>query len=288
MVDGCTFYIACGHDEAGAGQNAFIMREWFLLSSKDMVHWSKIVAMRLGTFSWADANAWAGQMIKARNGKFYWYVPIQEGATGAMAIGVAVADSPGGPWKDALGKPLVNDAFEMSNMGFSAPDKTPYTIDPTVFIDDDGQAYLQYGGFWRLVTARLNPDMVSISGKMVESTPPDYFESPYLIKRNGKYYEIYSAGSNPGPIQWATSSSPMGPWTYGGRVLDPMPKGAGESDQPTNHAGVAELNGQWYVVYHVSDGPNGGGTYRREVAVDRLNFSGDAIQKVTPSKGMSF
>lgn len=65
MVDGCTFYIACGHDEAGPGQNAFIMREWFLLSSKDMVHWSKTVAMKLGTFSWADANAWAGQMIPA-------------------------------------------------------------------------------------------------------------------------------------------------------------------------------------------------------------------------------
>jgi len=289
LADGCTFYIACGHDEAAAGQNAFIMREWFLLSSTDMVHWTKKVALTLGTFRWANANAWAGQMVKATNGKYYWYVPVQEASTGAMAIGVAVADSPGGPWTDALGKPLVNDAFEMSNMGFATPSDTPFTIDPTVFVDDDGQAYLHYGGFWRMIEARLNSDMISVNGRMQESTPQGYFEAPYLIKRSGKYYEIYAAGSNPATIDYATSSSPMGPWTYGGRVLDALPRGSGETDWPTNHAGVAQLAGQWYIVYHVSNGPNGGGTYRREVAVDKLSFtSSGAIQKVVPSSGLSF
>jgi beta-xylosidase len=285
LVHNCTFYINCGHDQGSTG---FVMREWFILSSTNMVTWTKQVGMTLSTFSWANANAWAGQMV-TKNGKFYWYVPVQESSTGAMAIGVAVANSPTGPFTDAIGKPLVNDAFEMSNMGFATAGDTPYTIDPSVFVDDDGQAYLHYGGFWRLVEARLNADMISINGKMQESTPQNYFESPYLIKRNTTYYEIYSAGSaNPTTIDYATSSSPMGPWTRRGQVLPTM-AGVSGQDAPTNHAGVAQFAGQWYIVYHLSNGPNGGGTYKREVAIDKLNFNSDGtIQPVTPSSGLSF
>jgi beta-xylosidase len=206
-----------------------------------------------------------------------------------MAIGVAVADTPEGPWKDALGKALINDASEMTNWGMTTASDTPYTIDPTVFIDDDGQAYLQYGGFWRLVTAKLNSDMISINGKLVESTPTNYFEAPYLIKYADTYYEIYAAGSaNPTTIDYATATSPMGPWTRKGTILPAMTKVAGQ-DEPTNHAAVAEFAGQWYIVYHVSNGPNGGGTYKREVAVDKLSFnSNGTIQAVTPSSGLAF
>jgi hypothetical protein len=283
LVHGCTFYITCGHDE---GQTGFVMKEWFLLSSTDMVNWTKKVALSLSTFAWADANAWAGQMV-AKNGKFYWYVPVNQRG-GAMAIGVAVADSPEGPFKDAIGKPLIDDAFEMANFGYTQASQTVNTIDPSVFVDDDGQAYLHYGGFWRMVVAKLNSDMISINGKMQEVTPPDYWESPYLIKHANKYYEIYAAGENPATIDYATSSSPMGPWTRGGRILDALPNVTGQ-DAATNHAGVAEFAGQWYLVYHLSNGPNGGGTYRREVAVDKLTFNADgSIQKVTPSSGLTF
>lgn len=286
FVFDCTFYIQCGHDEAAAGQNGFVMKEWFLLSSTDMVTWNKKVALRLSDFSWADANAWAGQMV-TKNGKFYWYVPLNERGAG-MAIGVAVSDSPTGPFKDALGKPLINDKSEMANFGFNDPGQTVYTIDPTVFVDDDGQAYLHYGGFSRMVVAKLNDDMISISGKMQEVTPPGFFEAPFLTKRNGRYYEIYAAGVNPATIDYATASSPMGPWTRGGRIIDALPNVSGQ-DAATSHPGVAQLGGQWYVVYHLSNGPNGGGTYRREVAIDKLNFNTDGtIQKVTPSAGLSF
>ena len=286
FVFDCTFYIQCGHDEAPAGQNGFVMKEWFLLSSTDMVSWTKKVALRLSDFGWADANAWAGQMV-TKNGKFYWYVPVNERG-GGMAIGVAVSDSPTGPFKDALGKPLINDKSEMANFGFTDPGQTVYTIDPTVFVDDDGQAYLHYGGFSRMVVAKLNDDMISLDGKLQEVTPPGFFEAAYLIKHSGKYYEIYAAGANPATIDYATSSSPLGPWTRGGRVIDALPNVAGQ-DAATNHAGVAQLAGQWYIVYHKSNGPNGGGTYRREVAVDKLNFNPDGtIQKVTPSEGLSF
>ncbi|MFI5307675.1 MAG: family 43 glycosylhydrolase [Polyangiales bacterium] len=283
LVYDCTFYIQCGHDE---GTTGFVMKEWFLLASTDMVHWTKNVALRLSDFAWADANAWAGQMV-VKNGKFYWFVPVNERGSG-MALGVAVADSPTGPFKDAIGKALVDDAFEMSNMGFSTPSDTPYTIDPTVFVDDDGQAYLHYGGFGRLVVAKLSDDMLSISGKMKEVTPQGFFEAPYLIKRNGTYYEIYAAGQNPATIDYATSTSPLGPWKYGGRILDALPNAPGQ-DAATNHSGVAEFAGQWYIVYHVSNGPNAGGTYRREVSIDELTFNPDgSIPKVVPSSGLHF
>ena len=287
FVHDCTFYIQCGHDEAAAGQNQFVMREWFLLASTDMVHWTKNVALRLSDFKWANANAWAGQMV-TKNGKFYWYVPVQQASTGAMAIGVAVADTPTGPFKDALGKALIDDAFEMSNVGFANPSATPYTIDPTVFVDDDGKAYLHYGGFGRMMEAKLGDDMVSIDGKMQEVTPQGFFEAAFLTKRNGTYYEIYAAGQNPATIDYATSSSPLGPWARKGRVLDAF-KGLSGQDAPTNHSGVAHLGDQWFIVYHVSDGPNGGGTYRREVAVDKLTFNADGtIQRVVPSSGLTF
>jgi hypothetical protein len=283
MVHDCTFYITCGHDE---GNNGFVLREWFLLSSPDLLNWTKSVAMRLNTFAWADANAWAGQMVQ-KNGRFYWYVPVNQRGSG-MAIGVAVADSPEGPFTDAIGAPLVSDASEIAAFNFQNAWQTVYTIDPTVFVDDDGRAYLHYGGFGRLVVARLNADMISIDGPLAEVTPRGFFEAPFLTKQGGRYYEIYAAGVNPATIDYATSTSPLGPWTYGGRILDPLPNVAGQ-DAATSHPGVAEFAGQWYLVYHLSNGPNNGGTYRREVAVDKLFFNADgSIQRVTPSAGLSF
>lgn len=284
LVHDCTFYITAGRDQ---GVSGFDLREWYVLSSTDMVNWTDNggPVMRLDTFSWANANAWAGQMVE-RNGKFYWYVPVNE-VGGGMAIGVAVADSPLGPFTDALGEPLINDAIEMSAFGYNDPGQTAYTIDPTVFVDDDGKAYLMYGGFWRMVIVPLAADMISFSGEMVENTPPGFFEAPYLTKRAGIYYMVYAADKNPATIDYVTATSPTGPWQNRGRILDVLPKITGQ-DEPTSHPAIAELAGDWYLVYHLSNGP-GGGTYRRQVAVDKLTFNADgSIQKVTPSAGMSF
>lgn len=283
LVDGCTFYIHCGHDE---GPNSFVLREWFVLSSTDMVHWTKQVALRVSDFGWADANAWAGQVVK-KGDKYYWFAPVQERG-GGMAIGVAVADSPTGPFRDAIGKPLINDAFEMSNAGFGTPSDTPFTIDPTVWVEEDGQAWLHYGGFSRMMVAKLSEDMLSIDGTMQEVTPRGFFEAAYLFKHEGKYYEVYAAGSNPATIDYSTSDSPMGPWTYGGRILDALPNVPGQ-DAATSHPAVAQFAGQWYLVYHLSNGPNGGGTYKREVAIEKLTIEADgSIPKVTPSQGLQF
>src|SRR5438045_9449899 len=107
------------------------MKDWHCVTSTDMVNWTDCGSpLSLKTFSWAKQDAWAGQCIP-RNGKFYWYVPMTHETMG-MSIGVAVSDSPTGPFKDAIGKILVNSGYG--------------DIDPTVFIDEDGQAFL-YCGF---------------------------------------------------------------------------------------------------------------------------------------------
>src|SRR5690242_3871292 len=137
-------YLYTGHDEDGSTN--FTMREWRVWSSADMVNWTDHGSpMSLATFRWASLNAWAGQAV-FRNGKFYWYVPVRM-SSGAQAIGVGVSDSPTGPFRDALGRPLIQNA----------------EIDPTVYIDSDGQAYLFYGNphLWYV---KLNADMISYSG----------------------------------------------------------------------------------------------------------------------------
>ncbi len=126
MVHDGRVYLYTGHDEDGS--TYFTMRDWRVFSSADMVNWTDHgTPMSLATFAWADANAWAGHVI-ARNGKFYWYVPVRQRSNGQMVIGVGVADSPTGPFRDALGRPLVGNG----------------EIDPHAFIDDDGQAYLYW------------------------------------------------------------------------------------------------------------------------------------------------
>jgi beta-xylosidase len=290
MVHNCTFYIACGHDE---GTTGFALYEWYVLSSTDMVNWSDNggPALSLNDFSWANANAWAGHLTE-RNGSFYWYVPINQSG-GAMTIGVAVASNPTGPYTDAIGGPLITDQIEMDNWNYGDAGETPYTIDPAAFVDDDGQAYLYYGGFWRLVGVPLNDDMISLAGPLeylnITGAPGDggIFEAPFVFKREGTYYIIYAANQNPATIDYATSNDPMGPFHYEGRILDTLPNNPGE-DAATSHPGAAEFAGQWYLVYHLSDGPNGG-TYRRQVAVDKMYFNSDGtIDPVTPSSGLTF
>ncbi|CAM3641179.1 family 43 glycosylhydrolase [Mucilaginibacter galii] len=143
MVYKDTLFLYTGHDEDKS--TWFMMNDWHAYSTTDMVNWTdRGVALSLKNFSWASKDAWAGQCIP-RNGKFYWYVPVNA-KNGGMSIGVAVSDSPTGPFKDVLDKPMISGGW-----GY---------IDPSVFIDDDGQAYL-YWGNPHLYYVKLNKDMVS-------------------------------------------------------------------------------------------------------------------------------
>ncbi|MBM7495035.1 hypothetical protein JOD64_006257 [Micromonospora luteifusca] len=262
LVHNGRVYLYTGHDEDGS--TYFTMREWRVWSSADMVNWTDHGSpMSLATFAWADANAWAGQVI-ARNGKFYWYVPVRQRSNGQMVIGVGVADSPTGPFRDAIGRPLVGNG----------------EIDPTVFVDDDGQAYLYWGnpGLWYV---RLNADMISFSGSAARiplttagfgtrtgnaSRPTLYEEGPWVFKRNGLYYNVFAAECCSEFIAYSTAPGPTGPWTYRGTI---MPR---QGSSFTNHAGVIDFNGGSYFFYHNGALPGGGG-YTRSVAVEKFTYN---------------
>ncbi|KAL4790590.1 glycosyl hydrolase [Aspergillus venezuelensis] len=272
-------YIFAGHDEDGSTE--YNVNEWRLFSSSDMANWQHHPSpMSISTFSWASARAWAGHVIN-RNNKFYFYVPIRHRATGNMSIGVGVSDEITGPYKDAIGEPLLENN----------------EIDPAAFIDDDGQAYL-YWGNPRLWYVTLNDDMISYSGDMTEvhqtvesfgepyrpdpsddqDRPTAYEEGPWLYKRDGTYYMIYAANCCPENIQYSTADSPTGPWNYEGTIMDV------HGTSSTNHPGIVEYKGMAYFVYHNSALP-GGGSYTRSVSVESFKYNEDGtIPKLKMTK----
>ena len=273
MVDGDRMYMYTGHDEDNA--DFFWMYEWRCYSTADMVNWTDHGGlMSLDTFSWADDRAWAAQTIK-RNGKYYWYICAHSKITNGMAIGVAVADSPTGPFKDALGKPLFdNGSWD--------------NIDPTVMIDDDGQAYI-YWGNPQLYFAKLNNDMVSFNGEVKKIPMTEegfgapsmkerekgkkykdcYTEGPWITKRNGKYWLLYAAGGVPEHIAYSVSDKPEGPWKYMGPIM-PLE----DTKSFTNHCGVADFKGHSYFFYHTGKLPRGGG-FGRSCAVEEFKYNAD-------------
>ena len=273
MVHDGTMYVYTGHDEDGA--DFFWMQEWRVYSTQDMVNWTDHGSpLALESFSWADDRAWASQTIE-RNGKFYWYICAHSKLSGGMAIGVAVGDSPIGPFKDALGKPL----FENGSWDH---------IDPTVFIDDDGQAWLMWGNP-QCYYLKLNEDMISYSGElglldMTEEAfgapvmskrekdkkyKDSYVEGPWLTKRNGTYQLLYAAGGVPEHISYSTAPSPTGPWKYAGEIMPLC-----DTKSFTNHCGVADYKGHSYFFYHTGKLPNGGG-FGRSVAVEEFKYNAD-------------
>lgn len=265
-------YLYTSHDEDDS--TWFTMNDWKLYSTDDMVNWTEHpTPLSFKTFEWARGDAWAAQCIE-RDGKFYMYVPVTD-RKGESAIGVAVADSPYGPFYDPLGTPLVQADFG--------------NIDPTVFIDDDGQAYL-YWGNPNCFYVKLNKDMISYEGGIhaVPMTPESfgrregnpkratlYEEAPWLYKRKGAYYLFYAGGPIPEHLAYATSDSPEGPWKYGGTVM------AKEGGSFTNHPGIVDFRGKTYLFYHDASLPGGSG-FTRSVCVREMDFGRDG--KVNPVK----
>ena len=272
MVHDGTLYLYTGHDEDKA--DFFWMQEWRVYSTTDMVNWTDHGSpLALEDFAWADDRAWAAQCIE-RNGKFYWYICAHSKLTNAMAIGVAVGDSPTGPFRDAIGKPLADGNWDY--------------IDPTVFIDDDGQAWL-YWGNPRIYYAKLNDDMISLKGEvgLLDQTvegfgAPDpkerkkevkykdcYTEGPWVSKRGGKYYLLYAAGGVPEHIAYSMSDTPTGPWKYMGEIMPLQDTGSF-----TNHCGIVDYKGHSYFAYHTGKLPGGGG-FGRSVAIEEFKYNDD-------------
>lgn len=275
-VHGDTVYLFTGHDKDTA--NYFRMPDWQLYSTTDMVNWTyRGRPITTTTFGWAKQgdNAWASQAIE-RGGKWYWYVACEDTTNHLHGIGVAVADHADGPYRDALGHPLVP-----GNWGY---------IDPTVFVDDDGSAWLFWGnnGLWY---AQLGDDMVSLKSKI---TPVDisdstafgplvlkydyalgkkvmkgnFEEAPWVYRRGNLYYLEYAAGGVPEHWAYSTAHSIHGPWTYRSKVM-------GEPEKSfTIHGGAITVGGRSFMFYHNGRLPWGSG-FRRSTAVEEFRYGGD-------------
>lgn len=272
-------YLYTSHDEDKS--TWFTMDDWRLYTTEDMVNWTDHGAvLAYDDFEWAGKNAWAPQAIE-RDDKIYMYVPItsREGKNG---IGVAVADSPYGPFIDPLGKPLISNSQD--------------DIDPSVFIDDDGQAYLFWGNPVPYYV-KLNEDMISYEGEIIQipntveafgkregeedpRRPTTYEEGPWLYKRDATYYMFFAAGPLPEHIGYSTSKDITGPYEYQGVV---MPEEGGAF---TNHPGVVDFKGNTYFFYHNAALPGGSG-FTRSVAVEEMDFSEDgSVKQMTMTDGI--
>lgn len=246
-------------------------------SSPDLIHWTKYPnILTTKGVTWANKAVWAPAPA-FRNGKYYIYFganDIQEGEPeqGVIGgIGVAVADKPQGPYVDAIGKPLIGTY-----------NNSAQPIDQDVFIDDDDQAYIYYGGHGHANVAKLNEDMISFDTfedgtTFKEITPNDYVEGPQMLKRNGKYYLMWSEGGWTGPdyrVSYAVADSPLGPFlgVNGTRILQQdsaVAKGSG-------HNGVFHVPGTdiYYIVYHRRPLSKEAGEHR-VICYDRMFFNED-------------
>ncbi|SFD67168.1 glycoside hydrolase family 43 protein [Flavobacterium phragmitis] len=265
-------YLYTGHDVATQEDTNYKMADWHVFSTTNMKDWKDHGALLSpSTFSWATGDAYAAQCIE-RDGKFYWFVSTfhkkDEISQGGAAIGVAVSDSPIGPFKDAIGKALIINEMT-TDMKFAWDD-----IDPTVFIDDDGQAYMFWGnGSCKWV--KLKKNMIELDGNITTFKPKNYIEGPWVYKRKGVYYLVYaSAGTKPEMIEYCTAKSITGPWTYQGIIQDNV------QNSFTTHPGIIDYKGKSYFFYHNGSLPTGG-SYRRSICVDYMHYNKDGtIQKI--------
>ena len=262
MVYNDTVFLYTTHDEDDA--EGFKMQDWLLYTSTDMVNWTDHgVVASLKSFDWVkrDNGAWAEQVVE-RNGKFYMYCPIHGNGSGVL-----VSNSPYGPFKDPLGKPLVWQKEHWDD------------IDPTVFIDEDGQAYM-YWGNPNCYYVKLNEDMISYSGDIVKlkETPEHYQEGPWFYKRNGHYYLAFASTCCPEGIGYAMSDSPTGPWKTKGYIMRPTERTRG------NHPGIMDYKGKSYVFglnYDLLKLETNTHYERRSVSVAEMHYNEDGtIQEV--------
>jgi beta-xylosidase len=240
--------------------------EFAVWSSKNLIDWKKenVFLDVTKDLKWADLQAWAPDCV-ARDGKYYFYFCARG------KIGVAVADKPTGPFKDALERPLVQKGGKVNI----------YPIDPYPFIDDDGQAYLYYGNGRCAQVFKLKPDMITLDGDPVDIFLKEFREGIVVFKRNGKYYFMWSIDDARSPnyrVGWGVADSPFGPVKPAEKDFIVLQKNG--PAQGTAHHSVVNIPGtdRWYVVYHRHAIPGGGG-YKRETCLVRMEFNPDGSIK---------
>ena len=269
-------YVFPSHDiRAKEGQGRpgwFCMEDYHVFSSADLTNWTDHgVIVSQNKVKWVDSTSnsmWAPDCI-FRNGKYYFYFPALNkdmtinGRKG-FSIGVAIADKPEGPY---VPQP--------------EPIKGVHGIDPNVFIDKDGQAYLYYS-MGKIYAAKLKENMLELDSEptVIGNMPEKgLLEGPWLFERNGVYYMTYPHVQDKiERLEYATGDNPMGPFQYAGVIMDESPMNCW-----TNHQSLFELNGQWYLFYH-QNAYSPRFDKNRSICIDSLFFNADGtIRKVTPT-----
>jgi hypothetical protein len=265
-------YVYPSHDvDPPLGSN--LMDRYHVFSTSDMVNWrDEGEILRSSQVTWSGPPGgfmWAPDCAY-KNGTYYFYFPHPSDPSSTnwnntWKIGVATSIEPA--------RGFTSIGYIQGVGGFSM-------IDPAVFMDTDGQAYLYYGGGGNCAGVKLKPNMIEIDGAVQAMTNlTDFHEATWVFKRNGIYYLTY-ADNNPSgnQMRYATSSAPLGPWTYQGIYMDPASSG-------TTHGSVVEYHGQWYQFYH-NDAISGQGNLR-SLCVDLLNFdtNGNILKLVETTNG---
>jgi beta-xylosidase len=244
-------------------------------SSPDLVNWTKHPrVLDNKNVKWAKRAMWAPAALHA-NGKYYLFFganDIHKDNEGG-GIGVAVADNPAGPFHDALGHPLIGTIVNGAQ-----------PIDQFVFHDDDGQYYMYYGGWGHCNMVKLSSDLLHIvpfpdGTTYKEVTPKNYVEGPFMLKRGGKYYFMWSEGGWTGPdycVAYAISDSPFGPFERVGKILQQDSKVA----RGAGHHSVVKGPGtnEWYIVYHRRPLLETDGNHR-VVCIDKMEFDNNGLIK---------
>ena len=266
---GDTYYMYATTDGSGAGFG--LAQLW---SSKDFVNWT------LMPMNWPDSHwIWAPDVMLNKNDGKYYYVYCQP-----CQIHVGSGETPRGPWHNILGESeavLVPDRFVTNAI----------TLDGQTFVDDDGSIYM-YWGTWGIYdgfgcgAGKLTPDMKGFTEtRLIPNTEvTDFFEAPFVLKRNGTYYFMYSSGSchdHTYRVQYATSDKPLGPYTYRGCLLESNADGTVHG--PGHHS-VLQESDNYYIVYHRHDNPHSNRGFHRQLCIDKLEFAADgSIKPITPT-----
>jgi beta-xylosidase len=244
-------------------------------SSPDLVNWTKHERIiDTNAIKWANKAMWAPAVVE-KEGKYYLFFGANDiqndEETGG--IGVAVADKPEGPFRDLLGKPLIDKFYNGAQ-----------PIDQFVFKDTDGQYYMIYGGWRHCNIAKLKPDFTGFvpfadGTTFKEMTPQGYVEGPFMFMRGGKYYFMWSEGGWTGPdyrVAYGVSDSPFGPFERVGTILQQDPAiatGAG-------HHSVLQVPGtdEWYIIYHRRPLGETNGNHR-VTCIDKMEFDDKGMIK---------
>lgn len=266
---GDTYYVYATTDGSGAGFGPAQL--W---SSKDFVNWT------LMPMNWPDSHwIWAPDVMQNANDSKFYYVYCQP-----CKIHVGVGETPRGPWTNILGESeavLVPDRFVHNAI----------TLDGQTFVDDDGSIYM-YWGTWGIYkdfgcgAGRLAPDMKSFTEtRLIPNTEAtDFFEAPFVLKRNGIYYFMYSSGSchdHTYRVQYATSDKPLGPYTYRGCILE---SSKDMTVHGPGHHSILQEGDNYYIVYHRHDNPHSNRGFHRQVCIDRMEFMPDgSIKPIVPT-----